>query len=169
MTSLGKLCQCLITFTVKICFLVFRFNGMLSSMSYPVTQHHWESLYPSYSFSSTKYLYTLIRIPWAFPSPGWTVLALSAPSPIEDALTLPASLWPLSGLTPESLCLSWAHLSMSISLLNEVNEWWHRNVRWDGHRPDCLGSLRTTCLSYYGEPHQTADKSPWHTAPDSSE
>lgn len=39
----------------------------------------------------------MIKYPWAFPSPGWRVPALSAPAPLKDAsvpVMLQASLWP---------------------------------------------------------------------------
>ena len=84
--SLGNLCGYLVPFmwvcgTVKKCFLMFRGNLLCfslcplplilpldttgKSLALPTLQHPF------------RYLSTLVRSPWAFSSPGWTVPTLS--------------------------------------------------------------------------------------------
>lgn len=76
-TSTSKLCQSLTTFTVKKkkkkCFLVFIVVFIFFTLCLlpPVL------LGSLFFFTPVWYLYTLIRPPWAFPSPGWTALSTS--------------------------------------------------------------------------------------------
>ena len=63
------------------------------------------SLAPSFLHPPFRYLCTLIRSPWAFSSPGWTVPALSA-SPHRRGAPVPSSsLWPFTGHSPLCPCL----------------------------------------------------------------
>ena len=65
-----------------------------------------KSLAPSSLQSLFRHLYTLMRSPQAFSSPGWTVDALSAFPHRRDAL-VPSSLWPFAGLSPVCPSLSY--------------------------------------------------------------
>jgi len=79
---LGKLCQCSVICTVKKCFLMSRWNCLCCSLcplplvlSQGTTE---KSLAPSCLHPPFRYLYKLMKSPWAFSSPGWTVSALPA-------------------------------------------------------------------------------------------
>ena len=78
-TSLGNLCQCLITLTGKKCFLMFRGNllcfclcPLLLVMSLGTTGRSLalSAMYPPFR-------YICWDPPWAFSSPCWTIPALS--------------------------------------------------------------------------------------------
>ena len=70
---LGSLCQCSIIHTAQKYCLVFRGN-LLCSCLCPVW--HWTPMSRAFASSSLhpplRYLYTLMRSPRAFFSPGWT-------------------------------------------------------------------------------------------------
>ena len=80
--SPGNLCQCSVTLSVTKCFLMFRGNLPCFSLcplplvlSLGTTE---QSLAPSSLHPPCRYWCTLMRSPWAFSSPGWTVPAPSA-------------------------------------------------------------------------------------------
>ena len=108
-TSLRNLCQCLITLTVKKCFLVFRQNLPCFSLCplplvlSPDTTEN--SLAPS-SLPLLSYLYTLIRSSQAFSSLGWAVPALSAFPHMGDAPVSSSSSRPFTGLSLVCPCPS---------------------------------------------------------------
>lgn len=66
-TSLGNLCHCSVTRTVKMCFLMFRQNLLCSTWCpVPLAPAHGtteKSLAPSSLHLLLRYLYTLIRLP----------------------------------------------------------------------------------------------------------
>jgi len=67
-SSLGNLCQCLVTLTMKKCFLVFRWNCLYISLCpLPLVLAlgtTGKSLAPSSSFHPFRYFYTLRRSPF---------------------------------------------------------------------------------------------------------
>ena len=109
-TSPGNLCQCLVTFTVKKCFLMLRGNfpcfslcplPLVLSLGTTEQSLSLSSLHPPF-----RYLCTFMRSLWAFFSPGWTVPALPTSPYRRDAPVPSSSLQPLAWLC-----------SMSVSLL----------------------------------------------------
>lgn len=57
---------------------------------------HWKNLSLSSSYLSFRYLHTLMRSPWDFPSPGWTASVLSVFPHKSDAPVPSWSLWPFA-------------------------------------------------------------------------
>lgn len=98
-TTLGNVCRCSVTCTVKKCFLMFRQSFLcflfVPMASCPVTGHYWKE--PGFILLSTSdQVFTYIdETPWAFYPPGLTVLALSACIMIKQRLSRVASQWHL--------------------------------------------------------------------------
>lgn len=69
--------------------------------SVSVTRYHWKNawLHPLCVFPSRIYIHWW-DLPWAFSSPGWTVLAFLAFPPRRDAPVPSSSWWPSGGLSP---------------------------------------------------------------------
>jgi len=62
-----------------------------------------KSLDPSSLHPSFRHLSTLMRCPWTFSPPGWTVPALSAFLHRRDAPVLSSNSWFFTGLSPEEV------------------------------------------------------------------
>ena len=104
--SLGNLCQCSVTLTVKKCFLMFR--GNLLCFRLCLWSWHWAPLkrawlHPICTFPSS--ICTHWWDPWAFSPPGWAVPALSGFPNRRDAAVPLLSLQPFAALSPVCLCL----------------------------------------------------------------
>ena len=98
-----------VTLAVRTCFLIFRGNLLCFSLwpwplvlSLSTTE---KSLAPSSLHPPLRYLYTLVRSPWAFSSPGWTVPALSAFPHSGDAPVHSSSSWSFAGHSSRSMSL----------------------------------------------------------------
>ena len=94
--SLVSVCQCSVTCTEQKCFLMFRGNILCSSLcplllvlALSTTE---KSLAPSSSHLPFRNLYTLMRSPWTFSSPGWRVPAFST-SPYRRGAPVPLLSW----------------------------------------------------------------------------
>jgi len=109
--SLGNLCQCLVTLTVKKCFLTFR--GILLGFSlcpWPLVlslDTTGKSLDLSSLYHPCRYLCTLLKFPLSLLFSSLTVPALSVFPHRRGAPSTKSSLWPctrLSSVCPFVFC-----------------------------------------------------------------
>lgn len=97
-TSLNSLCQGSVTHIVKQYFLMFRWNLLWCTPSYPGTTHHRKE-FGSIPFSPFSYLYTLIRCPSEPLLQDEQLLFCQAFNQTRDVPNTSSSQWTIAGVS----------------------------------------------------------------------